>query len=79
MVTNSSVPASVLNKRHTTICYHRVVEAQDAGTLRVGWIPGQYNIAYLFTNTTMTGNMRHGMIESIFYNKAVVIREKDES
>ena len=27
VVKNSSVPASVLNKRHNYICYHRVVEA----------------------------------------------------
>ena len=63
LVTNSSVTASVLNKRHNAICYHRVREAQDSGTLRVGWIPGEYNLAYLFTKTTMTGNMRHGMVE----------------
>ena len=35
VVTNSSVPASVLNKRHNSICYHIVREAQAAGTLRV--------------------------------------------
>ena len=28
VVTNASVPASVLNKRHNAICYHRVREAQ---------------------------------------------------
>ena len=76
---NSSVPVSFLNKRHNAICYHRVLEAKDSGTLMVGWIPGEYNIAYLLTNTIITRNMRHGMIESIFYNKSVVIREKDES
>ena len=47
--------------------------------LRVGWIPGEYNIAYLLTKTTMTGNVRHSMVESIFYNRTVVIREKDKS
>ena len=77
-MTNSSVPALVLNKRHNAICYHRVIESKAAGTMRVGWIPGEYNLAYLLTNSTMTGNMRHGMVESIFYSKAVVIREKDK-
>ena len=33
VVTNSSVPSSVLNKRHNAICYHRVREAQAAGTI----------------------------------------------
>ena len=46
--------------------------------MRVGCIPGEYNIADLLTNTTMTGNMRYRMVESIFYNKSVVIREQDE-
>ena len=47
--------------------------------MRVRWIPGEYNLAYLLTNTTMTGNIRQGMAESILYNKSVVIRDKFES
>ena len=46
--------------------------------MRVGWIPGEYNIVDLLTNTTITRSIRHGMVESIFYNKAVVIREKEK-
>ena len=46
--------------------------------MRVGWIPGDYNLADLYTKTTMTGNARHEMVEYIFYNKAVVIMDKDE-
>ena len=53
-VTNSSVPTSVLNKRHNAICYHRVREAQAAGVIRVGWIKGKNNIADLFTKTTLS-------------------------
>jgi len=34
VVTNSSVPVSVLNKRHNDICYHRVREAQAAQIIR---------------------------------------------
>ena len=79
MVTKSSVTAPVLNKRHNAICYHRVREAQANGTLRVGWISGDYNLADLLTKTTIKVNTRHGMVESIFYNKEVVIREKGES
>jgi len=53
VVINSSVPTSVLNKRHNAICYHRVREAQAAGIIRVGWIEGKNNLADLFTKTTM--------------------------
>ena len=74
MVINSSVPASVLNKIHNTIYYHRLRESHADGTLRVGWIPGEYNLADLLTKTTMAVNMRHGMVDLILYNKSVVIR-----
>ena len=46
-------------------------EVQAAGTLMVKWIPDEYNNADLLTKTTITGNMRHGMAKSIFYNKSV--------
>ena len=46
--------------------------------MRAGWIPGKYNVVDFLTNTTTAGNMRHRMVESIFYNEAVLIREKDK-
>ena len=53
VITYCIVLLSVLNKRPIVICYHRVRKAQDAGTLRVVLIPGEYNLARLFTNTKM--------------------------
>ena len=69
VVKNSSAPVLVLNKIHNNICSNRVRESQDAGTLRVLWIPFEYNIVNSLTNNTTAGNMRHGVVESIFYNK----------
>ena len=40
VVKSSSIPKSVLNKSHNTICYHQVMEYHDAGVLCVGYIPG---------------------------------------
>ena len=34
VVTNSSIPASVLNKGHNAIFYHRFRESQASGTLK---------------------------------------------
>ena len=62
VVTKSSIPVSVLNKRHNTICYHRVRESQADGMLRVGCILIEYNLADLSKKTTIAGNMRHGMV-----------------
>ena len=73
VVTNSSVPTLVLNKRHNAICYHRVREAQAAGTIKVGWIDGKFNLADLLTKTTMAGNAKHALVENIFHNNAAII------
>ena len=40
VVNNSSIPKSVLNKRHKDICYLRVRGSQSAGVIPVGWILG---------------------------------------
>jgi len=66
MVTNSSVPTSVLNKRHNAICYHRVREAQGAGMIRVGWIEGEKNAADLLTKTKLSNESKRGFIQFIF-------------
>ena len=70
VITNLSVPSSVLRKRHNAICYHRVREAQTAGIIRVGWIEGKHNIADLFTKTTLATNQKHYTITGIFNNNA---------
>jgi len=58
VVTNSSVPTSVLNKRHNAICYHCVREPQAAGIIRVDWIEAQKNVADLFTKTTLSNESK---------------------
>ena len=52
VVTNVSIPSSVFNKKHNYICYHRFREAHTDGTIQVGWIPGEYNKAYIGTKDT---------------------------
>ena len=69
VVTNSSVPTSVLNKRHNAICYHRVREAQAAGVIHVGWIEGKFNVADLFTKTTLSNETKRTFVQSIFDNQ----------
>ena len=43
VVTNASIPSFVLNNKHSYIFYHSIQEAHTAGTIRVGWISGEYN------------------------------------
>ena len=47
----------------------RVREAQAAGMIRVGWIEGKYNVADLFTKTTLSNEMKRTFIQNIFDNK----------
>ena len=79
VVKNSIIPTSLLNKRHTAICYHRVMEARAAGILRVGCIPGEFNLSDFFTNTTMPGNTRHNLVDSIFYNTSSPIGDIEKT
>jgi len=66
VVTTSSVPTSVLNKRHNALCYHRVREAQAAGMIRVGWIEWEKNIADLFTKTMLSNESKRKFVQFIF-------------
>jgi len=66
VVTNSSVPTSVLNKRHNSICYHCVREAQAADIIRVGWIEGEKNVSDLFTKTTLSNESKRRFTQFIF-------------
>ena len=75
VATNASVPTSVLNKRHNSICYHRVREAQAASIIRVAWISGDWNLSDLLTKTTMPANKKNGFVENIFTNNATVIKD----
>ena len=70
VVKDSGITTSTLKKRHNVIYYHRFREDQAACILRFGWIPGEFNLAEFFTNTTMPGNTRHNLVDLIFSNTA---------
>ena len=57
LVINSSVTKSVFSKKHNSICYHRLQEAQTAGTMRVGCIDGEYNKSDISTKTKISTKM----------------------
>ena len=79
VVNNSSIPTSALNKGHSAIYYHRVREDQAEGILRVGWIPGEFTLADFFTKTTIPGNTRHNLVDSIFSNTASPIGDIEKA
>jgi hypothetical protein len=58
VITNLSVPVSTLNKHHNAICYHHMI--------KVLWIEGKYNLADLFSKTTIAGDTRWKFVNQIF-------------
>lgn len=62
VVKNSSMLASTLNKKHSSIAYHSVRWAVAAGIIRVAWIPTDSNLADALTKrlTVETRNRLFG-------------------
>ena len=72
VVTNLSILSSVLNKKYTSICYHRVREAHTAGKILVGWISGEYNKDDIGTKTRKT-KRRYKLLNQISNEKGSTI------
>jgi hypothetical protein len=49
VVTNSTVPESMLKRKHNSIAYHKVREAVASGTIRIAKEHTDTNLADLFT------------------------------
>ena len=76
VITNVSIPSSVLNKKHNFICYHRVREAHTSSTMQVGWILGEYNKSDIGTKTTIPTKRRYNLLNLIFNKKVSTITKK---
>jgi hypothetical protein len=58
VVTNSTIPTSTLNKKHNSICYHRVRESVAAKWIRIAKEDTHTNLSDLFTKTLDTPQRR---------------------
>jgi hypothetical protein len=65
VVTNTSMPESMLMKKHNAINYHAVREAVAVGILRVGKEDGETNLADLLTKVIF-GQKRWDFCWSLF-------------
>ena len=66
VVMNTTIPESMLAKKHNAINYHAICEAVAAGILRVGKEDGMTNLADLFTKV-LTANRRRSLCKHIMY------------
>jgi Reverse transcriptase (RNA-dependent DNA polymerase) len=67
VVKNTSIPESVLSKKHNAINYHAVREAAAAGVLQVHKEDTETNLADLFTKV-LPADRRRQLLGSIVYN-----------
>ena len=67
VVKNTSIPESVLSKKHNAINYHAVREAAAAGVLQVHKEDTETNLADLFTKV-LHSERRRELITSILFN-----------
>jgi hypothetical protein len=67
VVKNTSIPESVLGKKHNAINYHAVREAAAAGVLKVHKEDTQTNLADLLTKV-LSADRRRELLSSILYN-----------
>ena len=66
VVKNTTIPASMLAKKHNAINYHAIHEAVAAKILRVGKEDGMMNLADLFTKV-MTADRRRALCKHVMY------------
>ena len=76
VVTNVSILSSILKNKHNSICYHRFQETHTDGTIRVGWISGEYNKYNIGTKTTLPTKRRYELLNLIFNEKVSTITKK---
>ena len=67
VVKNTSIPESVLSKKHNAINYHAVREAAAAGVLQVHMEDTETNLADLFTKVLHSERQKE-LITSILFN-----------
>jgi hypothetical protein len=66
VVVNSTVPSSMLKKKHNSISYHKVRESIAAGTIRVAKEPTESNLADILTKP-LAGPRFKKLISHILY------------
>jgi hypothetical protein len=66
VVSNSTVPESMLKKKHNAIAYHRVRESVASGALRIAYVQSKSNNADLLTKP-LPGPELRAMVSNILW------------
>jgi hypothetical protein len=66
VVLNTTVPSSVLNKKHNAIAYHRVREAIAARIMRFAYTKSKENVSDVLTKSLSNGKFHYFMNSWLF-------------
>ena len=66
VILNTSVPSSVLKKKHCAVNYHRVREAIACGIVKFVHIPSEKNLADCLTKP-LAGNVQYRLIKPVLF------------
>ena len=76
VVLNTTVPSSMLKKKHLGISYHRVIEAITAKILRFAHVRSEENLADILTKPLANPSF-FALVKPIFFRASVHVREQD--
>ena len=74
VILNTTVPSSMLKKKHQACNYHRVREATAAGTLTFCHVPTQDNLADIMTKPLPTA-LHMSLAKKLVFRRAVEFRQ----
>ena len=66
VVLSTSVPSSVLKKKHNVIAYHPVQEAVAVKVMRFAYVRSKENVSDLLTNPLSNNKFHHFMKKWLF-------------
>ena len=67
VITSSTIPSSMLNKRHNALAYHRVRSAIAAGIMYFCYVPSTENIADVLTKFLVFAKFWHLVKPFLFW------------
>ena len=78
VVLNTSVPSSVLKKKHCSISYHRIREAIAAKIMRFAHIPSTRNFSDIMTKS-LGGNTFYALVKKLLFRVPRSLEKATES
>ena len=79
VVLNTTIPSSVLKKKHNAIAYHRVREAVAANIIHFGHIKSEDNLADILTKSVCKAIFYYLTKKCLFRTPDIIVREKESS